>query len=54
MIHTAHKEYPLCSQDYAPSLKLTHQSHSTVTCKTTNQPKNKKQEIELFSIIETP
>jgi len=42
VIHTSHKEYQLSSQDRAPSLKLAHQGHSTITCKTTNQTKNKK------------
>jgi hypothetical protein len=42
VIHTAHKEYPLSSQDRAPSLKPVHEDHFTVTCKTTNQAKNKK------------
>jgi hypothetical protein len=42
MIHTTHKEYPLSDQDCAPSLKPTHQCHSTITYKTTNLAKNRK------------
>ncbi len=54
MIHTAQKEYPLSSQDCAPSLKPTHQNHSTLTCKTTNQAKSKKTKNKFFDTLETP
>jgi hypothetical protein len=40
VLHTTHKEYPLSS--CSPSLKPNHQNHSTITCKTTNQAKNRK------------
>jgi hypothetical protein len=42
MIHIAHKEYQLSSQDCAPSLKPAHHGHFTIICKTTNQAENKK------------
>jgi hypothetical protein len=42
MIHTTHKEYPLSSHDYTPSLKPAHQDHSIITFKITKQTKNKK------------
>jgi hypothetical protein len=42
MIHIAHKDYPLSSQNRAPSLKPIHQCHSIITYKTTNQAKKKK------------
>jgi hypothetical protein len=48
MIHIAHKEYPLSSQDYTPSLKLAHQDLSTIICKTTNQAKNFKKQKNNF------
>jgi len=42
MIHIAHKDYPLSSQNRVPSLKPIHQCHSIITYKTTNQAKKKK------------
>jgi hypothetical protein len=54
MIHTTHKEYPLNSHDCVLSLNPTHQGHSIITCKTSNQAKIKTQEIELVNVLETP
>ncbi len=47
MIHIPHKNCQLNNKDSTPSLKPIHQSHSTITCKTTNKAKNRKQVIEL-------
>ncbi len=54
MIHTAHIEYPLSSQDRTPSLKLAHQDQSTITYKKQTTPKTEKQENKLFDALETP
>jgi len=54
MIHTTNKKYPLNNQDRAPSLKLAHQDHSTITYETRKQTKTKKQGNKFFNALETP
>ncbi len=44
--HIPHKVFQLSSRDLVPSPKLAHLNHSTITCKSTNKAKNKKQVIE--------